>query len=481
MLRSTRSQVRDSNHREASYYHADKKNGFMWGLRGGTSDSNGVRVGNAAPGLPAVDHSGSANNGESRPYKKASTQERVWKRTFRRALRRAALTGHTTYRGQTLRVRLDFIPHRPVTTVPREDSKPRVMLFSWNCSGLGEDLYQELIHWLPTQPAELTFILLQETHWSFTTEWSRDGWLFCHSACEQPRQGGVLIGVRQTAVEPFSIRWQDPIPGRLMQLRCTIRGQQLDVINIYQHAWSTRTAEQNKELVGKRRRLWLGLDKLLSRLQWRSSLLMAGDFNSVLETRTGVSASGYGIFSRGQQPEVVKDRSMLMDVLARFQLCGLNTWAERPTHTSTRRDAHRLITSLLGARSRTRGRGTVNPRQKSFLAGWRSAGHLTLRARIPLFWKPWKGKTSPNQAPEAVTLQETLEQAQSPQELHGCLRRDVQTPSAKVPIPGHIQVVPPGDLCCAATTCQNADRAQGAEEGHSSQEAGATPGDAAPR
>ena len=59
---------------------------------------------------------------------------------------------------------------------------------------------------------------------------------------------------------------------------------------------------------------------------------------------------------------------------------------------------------------------------------------------MPLFWKPWKGKTSPNQAPEAVTLQETLEQAQSPQELHGCLRRDVQTPSAKVPIPGHIQV-----------------------------------------
>ena len=79
-------------------------------------------------------------------------------------------------------------------------------------------------------------------------------------------------------MEPFSIRWQDPLPGRLMQLRCTIRGQQLDVINIYQHAWSTRTAEQNKELVGKRRKLWLGLDKLLSTLPWRSSLLMAGDF-----------------------------------------------------------------------------------------------------------------------------------------------------------------------------------------------------------
>ena len=431
----------------------------MWGLCGGTSDSNGVRVGNAAPGLPAVDPSGSANNGESRPYKKASTQERVRKRTFRRALRRAALTGHTTYRGQTLRVRQDFIPHRPVTTVPREDGKPRVMLFSWNCSGLGEDLYQELIHWLPTQPAELTFILLQETHWSFTSEWSRAGWLFCHSACEQPRQGGVLIGVRQTAVEPFSIRWQDPIPGRLMQLRCTIRGQQLDVINIYQHGWSTHTAEQNKELVGKRRSLWLGLDKLLStlgRLPWRSSLLMAGDFNSVLETRTGVS--GYGIFSGGQQPEVVKDRSMPMDVLARSQIADARARDCQP--------------------------------QKSFLAGWRSAGHLTLRARIPLFWKPWKGKTSPNQAPE--TLPETLEQAQSPRQ------GGADTP-AKVPIPGHIQV---GAEVTAywrhrqrlmalsgvnyrraifATTCENADRAQIAEGGHSSQEAGATPGDAAPR
>ena len=244
-----------------------------------------------------------------------------------------------------------------------------------------------------------------------------------------------------------------------MQLRCTIRGQQLDVINIYQHGWSTHTAEQNKELVGKRRSLWLGLDKLLStlgRLPWRSSLLMAGDFNSVLETRTGVS--GYGIFSGGQQPEVVKDRSMPMDVLARSQIADARARDCQP--------------------------------QKSFLAGWRSAGHLTLRARIPLFWKPWKGKTSPNQAPE--TLPETLEQAQSPRQ------GGADTP-AKVPIPGHIQV---GAEVTAywrhrqrlmalsgvnyrraifATTCQNADRAQIAEGGHSSQEAGATPGDAAPR
>ena len=103
-----------------------------------------------------------------------------------------------------------------------------------------------------------------------------------HSACTKPRCGGLLVAIRETVADGKLIRWKDPVPGRLMMVRCVVGDQQVDLVNLYQHAWSVKTAEQNQALVQKRASFWSELDRLLSALPWRSTVVLAGDFNAVL-------------------------------------------------------------------------------------------------------------------------------------------------------------------------------------------------------
>ncbi|CAE7358018.1 unnamed protein product, partial [Symbiodinium necroappetens] len=172
-----------------------------------------------------------------------------------------------------------------------------------------------------------------------------------------------------------------------MMVRCVIEDQQVDIVNLYQHAWSVRTAEQNQVLVQQRASFWSELDKLLSSLPWRSTVVLAGDFHAVLRRERGVT--GFGIHAGGQQPEMVRDREKLMRVLAQHKMCGLNTWSEK-AYTYEHPQGKSQIDYILVRRFSADGLARQSKPEATIMAGWRSAGHWPLRANIKLRWRPWQ-------------------------------------------------------------------------------------------
>ena len=159
------------------------------------------------------------------------TLSRIRKRSFKRAVKRAQLHGETMYRGKLLRAQPPLLP---VAEEEKESVKPRIHFMSWNVGGLSSVLYAEICVWLQ-QPEQLQIgiFLLQETHWDFTADWTTNEWCLCHSTTGKKGSGGVLVGIRKGLVDPESIRWHEHVPGRLLQVRCLLGKQQLDIIGLY--------------------------------------------------------------------------------------------------------------------------------------------------------------------------------------------------------------------------------------------------------
>ena len=187
----------------------------------------------------------------------------------------------------------------------------------------------ELFTWLRSRP-DISIIVLQETHWGFTNDWVQDEWRFCHSGMSKGKQGGVLVGVRKDKVKPEDISWTELEPGRLLHWRCAYGKQQLDVVAVYQHALSHRTEEQRAKLMQQRKSLWNKLDKVLASLPFRTSIILAGDFNAVLNPSAGLT-TGAGIHAGPKQSGIAEDRALLMRVLGSHRLTALNTWGKKHT------------------------------------------------------------------------------------------------------------------------------------------------------
>ena len=130
----------------------------------------GARVVSRPPALTGA--SQEAKNGEPRPPGK-TTAERIRKRSYRRALKRAEKEGTTMYRGAVLSTTIDpSIYHWR----PRPPSrKTRLQCFSWNCSGLSTEVMMELLAWLRSRK-DISIIVIQETHWGFSNDWVQAFW-----------------------------------------------------------------------------------------------------------------------------------------------------------------------------------------------------------------------------------------------------------------------------------------------------------------
>ena len=102
-------------------------------------------------------------------------------------------------------------------------------------------------------------------------------------------RGYTLIGVRADQIEAETIRWQELEPGRLVHMRFRYQQQHFDIISVYQFAMSDLNGEQKTELMQKRKKIWNALEKLLSSLPVRSSVVMMGDLNVALAPRQGVA------------------------------------------------------------------------------------------------------------------------------------------------------------------------------------------------
>ena len=185
-----------------------------------------------------------------------------------------------------------------------------------------------------TFPAHI--VCLQETHWVHESEYLTDTWMVIGSSTGTST-GGVMFLLRRTAVSPELVKYSEIIPGRVLQLRiCT--EPPLDVLGVYQHAWSlasSATAEDRSQrrqaLIQRRASVWHQIKCWAASIPKRNSLLMLGDLNvSVRQLHPHV---GPGIAShKALRPP---DQEALMDILQNQGLVVLNSWGKQGSQACT--------------------------------------------------------------------------------------------------------------------------------------------------
>ena len=264
------------------------------------------------------------------PFKQQYTA--VQKRSYKRACRRAVLTGQTWYKGQCMRPS-DFPSglvqsvqqteeHRPVPNMMLHTNKhrPRIRILHWNPGGMSQSTFQELKHWLHCQPVDL--VIISETRWGFEACWNDKDWSYVQSPSEQAKSGGLLVMIAQRWCASDNIGYTMVHPGRILHIRLHFAKRATDVMAVYQFT-DYRTPDSARH----RRQIWSQLTEHISRLPNRNQLICGGDFNCSLpraEPWCGPDTFKW----RAQQDRGAQhqDMQMFKDLLKSQGLVALNTW-----------------------------------------------------------------------------------------------------------------------------------------------------------
>ena len=116
-----------------------------------------------------------------------------------------------------------------------------VSLLSWSVGGLSNAILDELFIWLSLpQHCSIKIILLQETRWQFSSEWENDSWFIVHSGHSKQKGSGVMTLISKDLCSAEDIRTCEIASGRVLHTRVPVPGGQnsLDIVNVYQHAWT---------------------------------------------------------------------------------------------------------------------------------------------------------------------------------------------------------------------------------------------------
>jgi len=222
------------------------------------------------------------------PIKQPYTQ--VQKRSYKRACRRAVLTGQTWYKGQCMRpndfpskllqsFQLTEGHHTGTSKVMHHTKhKPRIRILHWNPGGMSQSTFQELKYWLKRQPVDL--VIISETRWSFEACWHDTDWSYVHSHSDHAKSGGLLVMIAQRWSASDCIGYNIVYPGRLLHIRLHFAKRATDVIAVYQF-----TDYRAPDSARHRRQIWNQLTEYISRLPNRNQLICGGDFNCSLITQ----------------------------------------------------------------------------------------------------------------------------------------------------------------------------------------------------
>ena len=322
--------------------------------------SVGTRVGRASLGRPEAPIG--VNDKE---FMVSPAHGSINKRSLQKAIRQAACTGSSMYRGKRMFTNVNR--KLPQGVRHSEAGGRRIHVFSWNCSGLSQEVMAELMLWLQHH-SQIQVVFLQETHWGQSMEWSKNGWHFVHSASGKQNSAGVLTGICESFAKADTISWHEAIPGRLLQVGCFSGTQHLDLVNCYQHAMAYGASEKLEALYGKRRSFWRALSKLLCSFPFRSQMIMGGDFNCSLETEHRIA--GFGVLPGSQVEQAKQDRDLFMDVLRTSRLCALNTWSKKRSTYTHPRGSSQIDFIFVRQQSADAGAKRSQPTD-TVLAGWR--------------------------------------------------------------------------------------------------------------
>ena len=315
----------------------------LWGLAGarvGETVANSPEV-----AIPALQRSHSAAKPRAPvltdcnvPSTLAITT-RVQKRSYARFLRRLTTYGKAVYKGRTYSRPLGPAPAAESHATP-QDSGPthgaappshRWRIVSWNAGGLSQPKLDELFLWLQMEEQQgrpVHVMTIQETHWSFTSEWQSQGHWLIHSSLEKPaRSAGILQILRQDFVSSQQVRTAHVIPGRLVHTRLATEPP-ISLITVYQHCWSTNSAHTptQDKLLEVREQFWTQLHRLAGNIAQRHQLVIAGDFNTpclAIEDRPSLVRAATSI-DRGAPTQ--KDHGRLQSLLSDHSLAAVSSF-----------------------------------------------------------------------------------------------------------------------------------------------------------
>ena len=176
--------------------------------------------------------------------------------------------------------------------------------------------------WL--QECHYDVVFLQEIHYGIgrlSTHWNSSGWRFVTTADPQTRFQGVAVLIKVSLAPEHAVQFQEVHPGRLLHVRVRLDTYALDILGVYQHAW---TADSSKLVLDKRSTIWNKLSCYLGRLPVRNQLLLLGDFNCGLRQTAGVTGPAL-LPPQPPHPDFEATTAMAETV----DLCALNTWISR--------------------------------------------------------------------------------------------------------------------------------------------------------
>ena len=328
------------------------------------------------------------------------------------------------YRGQplTLRqvVRQGHCPPQAATS-PNEQMrrsnrggrqfKP-LRVLSWNPGHLGAQQWPEIKDWLQSEAqAVCDVLLLQETHWSSSAQFTVAGWTCISSASpnqskpepkakpkgrsKKPKSpaaeatGAEEAGAEEAAITRADgvivllsprigagqIRWREHKVGRLLEARFVYEGCPFVVLCVYQHVWSSaKTPQQNRKDRGA---LVAALSKAVKQVPSRVSLVVAGDLNSSLSPSPRLvgpctCATAHRHDSEGLQELVVSHK-----------LVALNTWHASQPHTYTQQGTSSQIDFVLTKEIQAGGQSKwARPLHDWHLGSWTVGGHAPVLAVV---------------------------------------------------------------------------------------------------
>ena len=136
----------------------------------------------------------------------------------------------------------------PAGTTSRRAGQQRrqVRVLSWNAEHLGQREWSEIKTWLAIEADKhCDVLILQETHWTASAEFTVSGWYCVSSASPLDSSRQTLPaqrGRRKTRKNPEegpSATVADGVQGRVLEVRADCDGSRIVIAAIYQHVWST--------------------------------------------------------------------------------------------------------------------------------------------------------------------------------------------------------------------------------------------------
>ncbi|CAE7877426.1 unnamed protein product [Symbiodinium necroappetens] len=196
--------------------------------------------------------------------------------------------------------------------------------------------------------------VVQETHWSASSEYLSGKWLCIHSApapadAAADRYAGLLVMLSRAHFQDPAVH--EVIGGRVVHVRAKPKRSDvsLDIVVTYQHVWRSHLSTQENTKL--RDSVWDALDVTLGSLPSRNILFACGDYNTNL---------------RPQHPHVGN--------------------AVGPATSAS----------------------TIDSRLPTLFARWRLAGHLPIEAQLPMLpvhWRPGRPQTTSPSIDKASLLE----------------------------------------------------------------------------